>query len=101
MERTVATSGHGPLHDCRGFRKRCRPARQRRFSREGRQIPSPACYTGILGVQLPCEIDSEFLELLGIVAAVQEIPLFGAFRDFPFLRADLLARDAIHLVLGH
>jgi len=36
-----------------------------------------------------CEIDAELLELFGVIALVEQIPLLGAFADFALLRSDL------------
>ena len=46
------------------------------------------------------QVDAQFLQLFGIVFAMQQIPLFAALGNLALLRADLLARRAVHLLLG-
>src|ERR1019366_3205068 len=46
------------------------------------------------------KVDAQFLQLFGIVSAVQQIPLLAALGNLALLRPDLLLGKAVHLVLG-
>src|SRR6266704_2399021 len=47
------------------------------------------------------DIDAQLFHFFGVVAAQQNIPLFAAFGDIAFLRANLGARSPVHFLLGH
>jgi hypothetical protein len=46
------------------------------------------------------QVDPELLQLLGVVAAVQQIPFLGAFRNVLLLGADLGAGGAVDFFLN-
>src|ERR1039457_4408583 len=88
LRRRRRTSSDILRHGISPWRRRC-----------SRQAPIGQA---ILQAELPAgDIDAELFELFGVIAAEQNVPLLAAFGDIAFLRADLGAGGAIHLVLGH
>src|SRR5689334_7366803 len=54
---------------------------------------------GFIAPALSGEIDPQLLELFGVIAPVQQVPLLAAFGDLALLRPNLLARQAVDLIL--
>src|SRR5260370_38890422 len=61
------------------------------------RLPTTTMRAGIVVAALAREIDTELLQLLGVVTAEQQIPVLGALGDFLLLGADLWSRRAVDL----
>src|SRR5512138_1968440 len=53
----------------------------------------------VVACGLSSQIDAELLEFLGIIAPMEQVPLFGALGNLAFLRPDLDPRGAVDLLL--
>src|SRR5690349_6580346 len=58
-------------------------------SRQATRRRARACHAGTL----PCQIDAQLLQLFGVVAFLEQVPLLAAFGNVPLLRAHLIARQ--------
>src|ERR1700682_60687 len=63
------------------------------------RLPTTTMRADMLAAASAPKVDTELLQLFGVIAAQQQIPLLGALGDFLLLGADLGAGGAVHLFL--